>query len=61
MSKLRQEIQSFKFINADDPRKMEKLCEGSTGTFYRLKQTTQPLAVKCTKNVKHLNKIISFE
>ena len=40
---------------------MEKLCEGSTKTFYRLKQTTQPLAVKCTKNVKHLNKIISFE
>ena len=49
MSKIREEIESFKFINANDPRKIEKLCEGSSGTLYRLKQTTQPLAIKCIK------------
>ena len=49
MSKLRQEIQSFKFINSNDPRKMEKLCEGSTGTLYRLKQTTRILQSNALK------------
>ena len=37
MSKIREEIESFKFINTNDPRKIEKLSEGSTGTLYRLK------------------------
>ena len=34
MSKIREEIKSFKFINADDPKIIEKLCEESTGTLY---------------------------
>ena len=52
MSKIRKEIESFKFINTNDPSKIEKLCEGSTGTLYKLKKTTQPLAIKCIENAK---------
>ena len=59
MSKIREEIESFKFINTNNPRKIEKLSEGSTGTLYRLKQTTQPLAIKCIKNVKMVKELIS--
>ena len=61
MSKIREEIKSFKFINADDPKVIDKLYEGSTGTLYKLKKTTQPLAIKCIKNTKILNKIVSSE
>ena len=60
MSKIREEIESFKFINTNDPRKIEKLSEGSTGTLYRLKQTTQPLAIKCIiENAKMEKELIS--
>ena len=52
MSKLREEIDNFKSINTDDPMVIKKLCEGSTGTLYKLKKTTQPLAIKCIENAK---------
>ena len=48
-------------INTDKIGNVEKICEGSTGTIYKLINGSELLAIKCVKNVKILNELIAKE
>lgn len=47
MSKVREEIERLKTINIDDIESFEQICTRNTGTIYKLKQTNEPIAIKC--------------
>ena len=42
----------------DNADSIEKICDGSIGTIYKLKNTTQPMVIKCIKNVRLLNELV---
>ena len=61
MSKIKEQIQNLNIINTDEIGNVEKICEGSIGIIYKLINESEPLAIKCVKNVKILNELIAKE
>ena len=37
------------------------ICDGNTGTINKLRNTSEPIAIKCVKNVKILNEFVDKE
>ena len=58
MSNSKEEIEALTEIRADD---VKVLGNGSLGTVYKLKQLSQPIAIKCIKNTTLLKELVEFE
>ena len=58
MLNIKEEIETLKEIKAED---IKILGNGSLGTVYKLKQLSQPIAIKCIKNATLLNELAGFE
>ena len=54
-------LENLNEINVDNVNQVEKLGEGSLGTVYKLQNSEYPIAIKCMKNAKLINELVSFE
>ena len=61
MSKIKQIIEDLKVIRLDEIGNVERICDGSTGTIYKLKNASEPIAIKCVKNVSILKEFVMKE